>query len=512
MAADPLDGSKSYPLNPTVRRRTPHLGERGMRWNPLQISVDTVIASSPLLGQELENRRPVGAAQDERIAQRLAFRSATPLRGATQRDLFCVAPLDLMVSQLHGRKQFHLLELNGTGIGGLTNLTDRAVCEVLESLAESCSTFDDAGGVVLLAVSGRESTTHPRLNRLMHEKLLFVEAMRQGLSRRFGQCEAANAEQLEHSARHPYRPTVVIGYIKDLFNALSVDFDGTVWISGRRVIGAINDRFCRNMLQRFDDRVDMAELKTFNRCFSAGSDKGIAYGLMNEYTLANPQPWLPFEISYAHARDRLELIETVLDWLARGRQVVIKPHGTGLGHGIEFFLDSGTPTERIVSQIDRSVALTEEYYGIVGGAFPYTVCEYVDACRVRADGHPLDGHRYELRIVVYRHGMTLRAFPSIAKIARERDDRAGSVRRALINNITASGDTTKVCGLDYMLPLCSERTLEMLGLSLDEIEVLCAAATGYVRYILDQVEDRPGRFGLPAALPRRHEAAVRAAA
>jgi hypothetical protein len=476
--------------------------------------MDTVIATSSLLGQELEDRRPIGAAQDERIAARLAFASATPLRSASQRDLFCVAPLDLLASEQGGRKQFHLLELNGTGIGGLTNLTDRAICDVLYSLAESCSHFDDADGVVLLAVSGKESMSNPRLNRLMHEKLLFVEAIRHGLARRFGQSEVTNLALLKRDAanRPNAPPAVVTGYIKELINDLVVDFDGSVWLHGRRVIGAINDRFCRNMLQRFEERVDISRLRTFNRCFAAGSDKGIAYALMNEYVQAHPEPWLPGKIRHAHAENRLALIETVLDWLARGRQVVIKPHGTGLGHGIEFFFSVHEPIDRIVDRIDRSLAITEEYYGVRGGAFPYTVCEYVDACRLRSPGHPLDCHKYELRVVVYRHGMTLRAFPSIAKIARERDDGRGRVRRALINNITASGDTTKVNGVDYMLPLCNEQTLDLLNLSLDEIETLCAAVTGYVRHVLDQVEDRPERFGLPASHSSGNVASLQAAA
>lgn len=485
-----------------------------MRWNPLQISMDTVIATSPLLGQELENRRLIGAAQDERIASRIAFSSATRLRGASQRDLFCVAPLDLLVSAEDGQKRIHLLELNGTGIGGLTNLTDRAIGEVLQSLCETCSRFDDPEGVVLVPVSGKESETKPRLNRLMHEKLLFVEAVRQGLSSRFGQCDAANLAMLEWQAkcRQPPRPAVVLGYIKELLNDLTVEFDGSVWLHGRRVIGAVNDRFCRNMLTRFEERVDLSQLRTLNRCFAAGSDKGIAYSLMNEYVQAHPEPWLPAEIRHAHAGNRPCLIETVLDWLDRRRKVVIKPHGTGLGHGIEFFFSPREPTDRIVSRIDRSLALTEEYYGIAGGALPYTVCEYVDACRLRSSGHPLDGHKFELRVVVYRHGMSLRAFPSIAKIARERDGGGGRVRRALINNITASGDTSKVNGVEYMLPLCNERTLEILDLSLDEMESLCAAATGYVRHVLDQVEDQPERFGLPDSRPSFCVAPLHAAA
>lgn len=468
-----------------------------MRWNPLQISLETVVACSPLLGHELENRRPIAAAQNEYIAHRLAAASDTPLRGPTQRDLFCVAPLDLLVSEERGQKQFHLLELNGTGIGGLTNLTDRAVCEVMQSLAESCSSFQDPDGVVLLAVSGKENESNPRLNRLMHEKLLFVEAMREGLGRPFGHAQVMNLAQMRRENAISSGPTVALGYIKDFLKELTLDADGSLWLHGRPVVGAVNDRFCRNMLQRFDEQVDLTRLQTLNRCFAAGSDKGIAYSLMNDYVQADPQSHLPREIRHAHAGCRLELVETVLDWLACGRRVVIKPHGTGLGHGIEFFLDPHERLDAIVARIDRSLALTEEYYGINGGALPYTICEFVDACRIRDAEHTLCGHKYELRVVVYRHGMTLRAFPSIAKIARERDEGGGQIRRALINNITACGDTSKVHGVDFMLPLCNERTLGLLDLSLGEVESLCSAATGYVRHVLDQVEDAPERFGLP---------------
>lgn len=470
-----------------------------MRWNPLHVSLNTLVAASPLLGHELEDRATVRDGQQFALAKHLAFTTSTPLRSSSQRDLFCVAPLDWLVSRVGGQAQFHLLELNGTGIGGLTNLPDDIVCHVLRSLAESTSTFDDPSGVVLLAVSGKESESCPRKNRLMHEKLLFVEAIREGLNRRFGGSDATNVDTLREADRScpPARPAVVLGYIKDLLRDIVVDGDGVAWLHGRRVMGAVNDRFCRNLLQRFDDRIDLERMQTFNRCFAAGSDKGIAYSLINDYLQVEPHDCMPHEVRYAHADCRESLIETVLDWLAEGRESVIKPHGTGLGHGIEFFLDAHEPVASIVQRIDGSLQQTAEFYGVPGGALPYTVCEYVDASRVRSPSHPLDGHRYELRVVVYRQGLSLRAFPSIAKIARERDDAGGNVRRALINNITASGDTPKVRGTDYMLPLCNEQTLAMLDLSLGELEAMCQAATRYVRHVLDQVEDQPGRFGLP---------------
>jgi hypothetical protein len=289
-----------------------------------------------------------------------------------------------------------------------------------------------------------------------------------------------------------------MGYMKDLLKVIELEEDGTITMYGRQIAGAVNDRFCRNLLTQFHDRVDLNKFQTINRTFAPGSDKGIAYRLMNEFVQEHPHNSLPDEVLYTHCNTREELVATVLDWVKAGREVVIKPHGTGLGHGIEFFLEADEAEEAIIERIDQSLELTGEYYGIFGGALPYTVCVYVDACQVHEPNHPFDGHKYELRVVVYRDGETLKAFPSIAKIAREKCDDNVFVRRALINNITASGDTVKVSGTDYMLPLCNERTLELLGLTEIELHQLCRMATGYVRHVLDRMEDAPAEFGLPA--------------
>jgi len=472
-----------------------------MRTTSLQIALDTLIATAPMISHELEDRSRIRNFQDQELGELLGERTSRSLRGPSQRDLFCVAPLDILVSEQNGRKQFHLLELNGTGIGGLSNLPDFTAATILQSLSESCSSFQDPNGVVLMAVSGKESTSAPRLNRLMHEKLLFVDAIRAGLQRRFGRSEVRCLNQLEAESIETDipRPTVVLGYIKDLIEALEVLPDGSLSLMGRSVMGAVNDRFCANVLQKFPGMVDLNRLVTLNRCFAAGSDKGVAYGLLDEFVQAQPHPAFPGRVHYDHATNREQLIAMVLEWLRKGRQVVIKPHGTGLGHGIEFFFSATEAPDDIIERIDQSLAQTSEYYGIEGGAFPYTICEYVDASTVAAKQHPLYGHKFELRVVVYRDGNSLQAFPSIAKIARERADSGTSVRRSLINNVTASGDTEKVQGTDYVLPLCNSRTLQTLELSPADLQHLCHMSTSYVRHVLDQVEDQPQRFGLPAS-------------
>ena len=470
-----------------------------MRPDTLHVSLKTVLGASSLLGHELEDRSGICDLQSVELSQAISEQTAVHLRGDSQRELFCVAPLDILVAENDGRKTFHLLELNGTGIGGLTNMPNEAVRAVLESLEEFCTGFTSPDSVVLLAVSGKECEQNPRLNRLMHEKLLFADAMRRGLTRTFGDCDVATLTTMGQVGTDG--PLVVVGYIKELMNALNCDEAGTLWLAGRRVAGAVNDRFCRNVLQRFDDRVDLTQFRTLNRCFVPGSDKGSAYGLVNGLVQSQPRESLPDAVHFSHAHDRRSLIVEVLDWLSRGRRPVIKPHGTGLGHGIEFFLD---PTERqssVIERIDRSLQQTEAFYGVSGGALPYTVCEYVDACRVIDPAHQLAGHKFELRVVVFRDHATLRAMPAIAKVARERAaDDGQQDRRSLINNITASGDTKKICGTDYMLPLCNERTLALLGLKVNDLFELCEFGTSLVRHTLDQIEDQPGEYGLPVAL------------
>jgi hypothetical protein len=477
------------------------------------VSLATLVAASPLLGHELEDRQSIQDGQDPDLVAHFTSVASRPLSSPLQRQDFVVAPLDLLVScgdAAEGRCSgpavgVHLLELNGTGIGGVTNLPPDCVDAILTGLEEIAGRLDDPAGVVAVAVSGRESRTSPRANRLLHEKLLFVDALRAGLEKRFGNTDVSNIHQLAAASRGPRaaRPTVVLGYIKDLLDAATVDADGGVRLHGRRLMAAVNDRFCGNLVQRLaGDGVDPESFLPVNRCYTAGSDKGIAYRMVNSFLERHPQRLATGGMLHAHAHTREELIEAVAAWLAVGRQTVIKPHGTGLGHGIEFFLDPATPRAEIAARVDASLRQTAEYYGTPHGSLPYTLCEYVDACRVADPAHPLAGHRYELRVVVYRDGGQLRAVPSVAKVARERADRGPAERRSLINNVTASGDTAKVRGTDFVLPLCNAATLATLGLSMADLEAVAEYAVGLVGHTLDRRLEDPAAFELvPSTTP-----------
>jgi len=85
----------------------------------LSISLDTLVAVSPLLGEEQEDRAAIREAQDPALVERVGAAASAPLpRRAAEGRHFVVAPLDILVSRgPDGRPRFQLAELNGTGIG-----------------------------------------------------------------------------------------------------------------------------------------------------------------------------------------------------------------------------------------------------------------------------------------------------------------------------------------------------------------------------------------------------------
>ncbi len=466
--------------------------------NPFQISLETLMGVSPMLGHRLEDRSRIRESQDSNLIQSWQAASTVRLRDPDQRSLFCVAPLDIMVTEKAGEKSFHVLELNGTGIGGLTNISGQAVSCVLDDLCALPQKWTEPEPLVLVAVSGKESDPKPRLNRMIYEKILYVEALKRGFDFERREVEILT---LPHLKSQPGllrngKPTIVLGYTKEFVEAVELDIHGRITLFDRTVSAAINDRFCLNVMQKFANRVDMRTFQPINGCYLAGADKGVAYGLLNEYLSSNRHRYLPSRVLFRRAHHRETLIRTVVDWVRRGRATVIKPRGTGLGHGIAFFLDARESVNAITAKIDESLAQTEQWYGLPGGALPYTVCEFLDACTIRDAEHRFHGHRYELRVVVYREGMFLKAFPSIAKVSCKAYDPNEADHQSLINNITASTTATHTDGTEHMLPLANLETLETLGLTPRHLQELCAFATRWVRHILNRVHDSPEEFGI----------------
>ncbi|KAG2429131.1 hypothetical protein HYH02_014168 [Chlamydomonas schloesseri] len=503
----------------------------------LSLSVTTLLGCCEMLGHHMEDRSDIARQQDLALLAQLqglaaaagsnssptaaatSTSTSTPLRDASQAPLFTVAPLDVLVTRDDsGRNQFHVIEINGTGISGLTNMSEGAVEDVLRSLSELgahlASQLPPGGDcVVLVASSGTES--YPPVSRTLHEKVLYIEALRRGFAAAGRPAAITNMTRLEkrpESMPPPGSgPLLVLGYMKQFRAHFMADAPtGRLLLLGRQVHAAINDRFVLNTVYQFNHCLDLAAFRGFNAGFAAGADKGVAYELYNQFFGSGGQrfPCMAPSIHFRRAHSRDELVAAVQQWLATpgSRPAVIKPQGTGCGHGIEFFFEPSS-WEETAAKVDRALHAVAANYNLQCGGLPFTVCEYLDTATVHPAAAAVNpahvnkaGHKFELRIVVYRSGGELRAFPSIAKVAREAFDPSNpDNKKSLINNITTSAKETAQCGQEFLLPLCRPDTLQLLGISPAELSQLCAASTAFIRFTLDTLQDNPAAFSPPGA-------------
>src|SRR5260221_1722581 len=148
-----------------------------MNDDSLRVSLDTLIAVSPMLGHELADHRSFRERQDRDLILAIQARTSMRLRDPSQQPLFCIAPFDVLIAQVEGRNQFHILEINGTGIGGLCNMTNDAIQAIVDDLSQTAQHLAPQDAVILVASSGMEDDDAPRKNRALHEKILYVDAL-----------------------------------------------------------------------------------------------------------------------------------------------------------------------------------------------------------------------------------------------------------------------------------------------------------------------------------------------
>lgn len=460
----------------------------------LAIGLPTLIALAPMLGYRLDDRKIIAQRQASGLASRFARASEIPFPAGVELRDFFVAPLDILPFRSDDQRRFQLLELNGTGVGGLTNMPDDVVEDILDTIGEIGNCCDGTAPLVAVASSGREVPGDPKPSHLLHEKLLFVDRIAKAFERRFGDVEILALDTLAVNGgwRGTSRPAVVLGYTRELVSHTDV-ISGIPRLFGRRLAGAVNDRFLYNLTAAYG-ALDANSFLPANRCYEAGADKAVAYRQVNTFAARNSFGKVCASIRFDVCGNAENLIEIVDRRLGQGEQLVVKPSGTGHGDGIEFFL-GGEGREVIRERVERSLAMIRERYG-KGAGFPYTVMDYLDAEVIRAPGHPLNGCKYELRIVVYRRHSMLRAVPSIAKVAPEVWDPANPTRGSLINNVSAAIRRGKTGGADHILPLCVPETLRILDLDEEVLTELCRWATGYVGHVLRESRSASSWAGL----------------
>ena len=87
------------------------------------------------------------------------------------------------------------------------------------------------------------------------------------------------------------------------------------------------------------------------------------------------------KMTFERAQTRTDLIAKIQSWLAAKKQpCVIKPQGTGCGHGIEFFFGDESDDE-VAAKVDLALLAVGKNYLLECLGLPYTICQFLDTVR-----------------------------------------------------------------------------------------------------------------------------------
>jgi hypothetical protein len=82
-------------------------------------------------------------------------------------------------------------------------------------------------------------------------------------------------------------------------------------------------------------------------------------------------------------------------------------------------------------------------------------------------------------------------------------DASKPAKMSLLGNISTSAEKTGTEGTEHMLPLCNRQTLDLLGMSVDQLREVSFFCTSYMRFALDRLQETPERFALPRTRDRQ---------
>jgi hypothetical protein len=441
-----------------------------------RLSIETLLATQEIIngGPLLEDRRHVRRDQDPSL---LPARIVDPdsvggieVSGAHG---FQYGSVDLLPYCEEGRRVFQVLEFNGCGTRGITNLPVNVLEALLQGFSGATAVLRGDSPLIAFVVNGP--------NRLRHERVLLAQALQEGLAQSHGQACLAHISDAMHPSERVRDdgPVVAIGS-GDAMRRLTQAKDGTLRLLDRRVDAATHDIFCQHLVDRFNGGLAPGSFCPINMTYALSANKDRAYALYNAFLLdeagrgeASSDLFRP--VSYRVAANKDELSQVIATELATGRGLVLKPHAAGCARGIQFLLPPLQPSE-VEARIERSLKEATAWQTPGGPfprpAFPYVICDFVDSLTIQQPSHPYHGHKYELRFIVYRQGARLRVFPSICKVSGWRYEPSSPDDRALLNTVGLSGEIDSSKPNDHALPLCNARTLALIDLDADMLATL----------------------------------------
>lgn len=437
------------------------------------LSPATLAHTSHLLARPLSDRRHIRASQNVALAKHLANLSSIPIpQEAAKR--FHFGSIDLLVTH---NKRFVPLEFNGSGMMGLSNLPTFVARDVLKNLADAghAQLQEAPNSLMLVPYGGKPQFAHLDAPPLITERLLYAQTLADAFNkaRPLPIWALGNGQNQSITA-----PGIVVGHANALLPRLEMT-EEAVLLDGVPVGLMLHDLSAAQL-------GNLPGVRLINDIGALTSDKAAFYAHLHQQFANHPviQP-----AAYASCPNAEALLETVTTWLAAGQACVIKPYACGYGLGIDFF-DTPLAEADLKQRLQASSDAVTHCFGAEAQPWPYTVMAHVDGRLLNAP-HPLAGHRFELRLVVYRNGESLHAVPGIAKIAPQPAE--ANTYAAWLNTIsTDKAENTDET--DYMIALCQEQHLPWLGLTTEDLEQLCSWATQCVARALT---NNPVHLNLP---------------
>jgi hypothetical protein len=364
---------------------------------------------------------------------------------------------------------WQLVEFNGTGVGGLLRLPNQLSEAVLAELSQLSGRIRSQQPLVLCTVASKA-------RRTITERVAIAQAIKAGLEAEHGRASIVVVPRADVDLQLPDGPVVVL-----LGRALAglEARDRRVWLRGRPVDAIVRDLHCQHVRDCFPDQLDADSFVGVNHIYDVCASKARIYAAYNRFVDRHASRCALRHVDVEVAEDRTALRDAVARVLARGRAAVIKPHAGGGGRGIAFIKPSDSPAH-VQAELDRALA---DWLRVPSRVFRYVVCEMVDCATIERADHPLFGHRFELRILVFRIRDSLRAFPTVCRVSGSRYDPSWSDRRMLVNTMMQSLASRPAA--DCAMPLCNSDTLATVGITIDELASLCDAAVAFVHDVVE---------------------------
>jgi hypothetical protein len=443
------------------------------------LTAETLRQTSSLLAQAL----PQHDGERPQDLQLLPRRFCTPQDADAWPKLqgrgFFYGSVDFLPVRTPEGLAWQLLEFNGTGVGGLLRLPGPVLDAVLGELSALPSRLPSREPLIVCTVASKA-------RRTIIERIMIAQAIKAGLEARHGRAEIVVVPRGDIDLKLPDGPLVVL--LGQALAGLRAR-DGRVWLLGRQIDAIVRDLHCQHVRDCFPNQLDADSFVGVNDLYDICASKAKTYAAYNRFVDTHASRCALRRVDVEITDDQAGLRDSVARVLARGRGVVIKPHAGGGGRGIAFLHPSDS-AERVSAEIESALG---DQPGASSRGFPYVTCEMIDCATIEHTGHPLFGHRFELRILVFRIRDSLRAFPTLCRVAGSPYDPSWEDRRMLINTMMRSIASRPAA--ECALPLCNSDTLATIGMTIEQLVALCDAATAFVH---GEIEARSSAQRVPA--------------